>query len=207
MASYYYTGIGSRSTPLDMQHTMTEVAMHMAQQGWMLRTGATSAADKAFEVGSGGLNEIYVPWSGWQDRPGISSLTTESDKLARDVWEFRKGNNLISMEETERWGSVEWDDLHPGTKGLFAKCMCMLLGKNLDSPSDALICWTPMCNVVGISAHSISLALMRNIPVINLGDMDTYKLVMAMLSDDLSPLHLLENRGKVAREHGVDTII
>jgi len=185
MISGKYTGIGSRETPLEIRDLMTEIAMHFQSHGYTLRTGSVSVADRAFEIGAGENKEIYVPWNGWNDRPGITSVSIASTRLAQSIWEQRRVNGwepFLSAHVDEKW-----DDIHPGTKDLLAKSVCMVLGKDLNEPSDALVCWTPQCRVIGISAHVMVLAAINKIPMFNLCDPETLDVIKIMLRENRDP--------------------
>jgi predicted Rossmann fold nucleotide-binding protein DprA/Smf involved in DNA uptake len=47
-----YAGIGSRSTPPEVITVMEEIAQRLAENGWLLRSGAADGADSSFERGS-----------------------------------------------------------------------------------------------------------------------------------------------------------
>ena len=47
----YYTGIGSRRTPNDIQAKMANLANLLASKEYSLYSGAAEGADKAFERG------------------------------------------------------------------------------------------------------------------------------------------------------------
>ena len=188
----YYTGIGSRSTPLDTRRLMTEISMYFQINGYTLRTGSNSVADKAFELGAGTLKEIYVPWNGWEERRGISTVNDSSLTLARRIWIHRQKFG-ISILDDPSYDST-WEKLHEGTKILLAKTMCMIAGKDLNTQSNALICWTPSCKLIGISAHPITLALISRIPVFNLADKETEIILRNMLKEHIDPAIVIKNR-------------
>lgn len=188
----YYTGIGSRETPIDTQHLMTEIAMRLRAEGWTLRTGSVSRADKSYQIAAGENKEIYVPWDNFNSsQTGISSLTEESSRMAHDIWKFREKKGLVPTE-----GSIsgKWEELHPGTKAMLAKAMCMLLGRNLNTPSDMVICWTPGAKIVGISSHVICLAIFKHIPVFNLAEYETEIVIREMLRQNSSLNEVINNR-------------
>lgn len=192
LLSGYYTGIGSRETPIDIQQLMTEIAMYLRAEGWTLRTGSGSRADKSYQIAAGENKEVYVPWDNfYPGQVGITSLTEESSRMAHDIWKFREQKGLVPTD-----GSIsgKWEDLHPGTKAMLAKAMCMLLGKNLNTPSDMVICWTPGAKIVGISSHVICLAVFKHIPVFNLAEYETEVIVREMLRRNTSPSEVIENR-------------
>lgn len=198
---YYYTGLGSRSAPLDIQQLAVELSMHMRAHGWYLRTTAMSATDKAFAAGAGDLAEIYLPWSGWPGE-GISSLTSDAMKRAKEVWDFRVENNMVDPEEAIQWRSLNWADVNHGMKSIIAQGVCVVLGRTLDVPSSALICWTPLATYSGYVAHSMVTAMMHNIPILNLWDYSTAERAREMLRNDQDPSIFLGG-GECGKELGI----
>src|SRR5438105_13780073 len=64
-----YAGIGSRSTPTAVLALIEAIAVRLAGEGWVLRTGASPGADQAFYRGAlagGGAVELYLPWPGFE---------------------------------------------------------------------------------------------------------------------------------------------
>jgi len=49
----FYTGVGSRKTPLSILKVMRKLGYKLAIDGWMLRSGGADGADSAFEKGAG----------------------------------------------------------------------------------------------------------------------------------------------------------
>ena len=45
----YYTGIGSRDTPMPIMYLMDRVATYIGSKGYTLRSGAAAGAASAFE--------------------------------------------------------------------------------------------------------------------------------------------------------------
>ena len=87
-----YCEVGSRETPDHILKLMEDIAVVLAQRGWVLRSGLAEGADQAFHVGATmakGQQENYIPWKGfnganaqaivapdlpnWKDALGISS--------------------------------------------------------------------------------------------------------------------------------------
>ena len=57
-----YTGIGSRTAPIHIANTMTELGQILADKKWILRSGAADGADACFEEGCDkvdGIKEIF----------------------------------------------------------------------------------------------------------------------------------------------------
>jgi len=47
----FYSGIGSRTTPLEVQALCTRIAAQLEKAGYVLRSGGAEGADKAFAAG------------------------------------------------------------------------------------------------------------------------------------------------------------
>jgi hypothetical protein len=62
-----YAGIGSRNTPSEVCGMMTRIAIWLAEQGYILRSGGAQGADKAFEAGAKGKEVLRpndcLPWA------------------------------------------------------------------------------------------------------------------------------------------------
>lgn len=192
MSTNYYTGTGSRETPLDIQELMTEVSLHMNGHGYTLRTSDGSAAERAFEFGAGNSKVVYVSHHSINQTRGCSCANTIILAKAAEVWRERDKRGWINDDESIRYSS--WRDLPPSIKGSLAKRTGMVLGIHADRPSDVLICWTPKAEVCGYMAHAMSVALLNNVPVFNLADRETEELIRDMLRRDLNPAWPIENR-------------
>jgi hypothetical protein len=134
-----YTGVGSRSTPAEILKVMVQLGDALAQQGFILRSGAAPGADTAFEAGARtslfqqkGVSrpEIYLPWEGFEGRPSGQVARTEPQDEAYEIAaEFHPS----------------WKYLKQGAKKLHARNVHQVLGFNVNDPilSSFLICWTP----------------------------------------------------------------
>lgn len=153
-----YTGVGSRETPENVQAKMTQLAYMLDTCGWILRSGGATGADTAFEFGAGPTAEIYLPWQGFNEHP--SPLYGVSGRAV-----------LLAREVHPNWGALSEE-----SKALHARNCYQVLGRNLDAPSDFLVCWTPDgCEKeadrgpeTGGTATAIVLARRHNVPVFNL---------------------------------------
>ena len=63
-----------------------------------------------------------------------------------------------------------WDKCSWWAKQLHARNVYQVLGKDLNTPSDLLVCWTKYGEEVGGTATAIKLAKLHNISVCNIGD-------------------------------------
>lgn len=158
MTSYLpYTGIGSRETPADIYKKMTEISKILDQKGYTLRSGGAEGADSAFEDSTEN-KEIFIPWTGFNHRetPYVGA-----------------GPKALELAEKLH---PNWKGLKNPVKLLIGRNTYQVLGKNLDSPSKFVVCWTndgaEYKGQVGISTGgtgtAIKLAAINNIPVINL---------------------------------------
>lgn len=122
-----YAGIGSRSTPTEIQHLIYQIAKSLAKSGFILRSGGAQGADRAFERGCdyvNGKKEIYLPWPGFENSK--STLVV---------------NNPKSFEIAEKYHPY-WHNLSPGARKLQARNSHQVLGHDLSSASNFIICYT-----------------------------------------------------------------
>lgn len=155
-----YAGIGSRITPPDVMDIMMRLGVYLAKQGLKLRSGAAMGADSSFEMGcrfAGGELELWLPWKDFQGRTeGV--LPTEEH--------YRQASQLHPY----------WLRLGRGAQALHARNTGQILGLDLKSPVDFVICYTPdgmskeveRSKTSGGTATAIVLADRFNIPVFNL---------------------------------------
>lgn len=134
----YYAGIGSRETPKDICDLMTKLADNLAKLGWILRSGGAKGADLAFERGSKKKEIFYA-----------NDATPESLVLAEKY-------------------HPNWPACSEYARKLHARNGLILLGKNLDSPVELVICWTKDGKASGGTGQAIRIATSYEIPVFNL---------------------------------------
>jgi hypothetical protein len=162
----YYAGIGSRETPDDIQTFMCLSARVLEKKGLILRSGGADGADKAFEDGvtSQDMKEIYLPWVGFNNTPGIfmGSMMKEAEKIAREY-------------------HPNWSRCSFGAKQLLTRNTFQVLGKDLKTPSDFIICWTKDGKASGGTGQALRIAKDYDIPIFNLHNKDTLKNVAKTL--------------------------
>lgn len=151
----YYTGVGSRETPAPVCDALTIVARQLARAGYTLRSGGAPRADLAFEAGAGVRKHIYLPWRGFNGSDS-SLYTFDPAVLARA--------KAIAAKHHPKW----WQ-LSDAVKRLHTRNVFQVLGDDLDSPSEFVICWTRNGEIVGGTAQAIRIALTYHVPIINLG--------------------------------------
>ena len=152
-----FAGIGSRQTPSEILEKMKAIAKFLSERGYTLRSGGADGADSAFEQGAT-KKEIFLPWNNYNGRKvdNISFFSELSDK------HFTLAESIHPA----------WDKCTIGAKKLHARNTQQILGKDLDSPCDFVVCWTKGGKLVGGSSTAIRLAESNNIPVFNLGSAD-----------------------------------
>lgn len=160
-----YAGIGSRETPIEIQHIMTLTAQHLQREGWMLRSGHARGADRAFERPVLEANrEIYTTQSFGKN--GCASFA--------DCWQVAKPFHT----NPER--------LDDYSKRLHARNAMQILGASLQSPVQLVICWTKDGKPSGGTSTAIHIAQAHRIPVLNLAvEIDRQKVLLKIGRPDL----------------------
>jgi hypothetical protein len=149
-----YAGIGSRATPQNILYQMTDLAQHLGQCSWILRSGGAKGADKAFEKGAT-KKEIFLA----------------TDEIPDAAFE-------IAATHHPTWGG-----LGPYVKKLHARNAQQILGKNLDNKVKFVVCWTidgaetETSVRTGGTGQAIRIANAYNIPVYNLFNEGRFEVV------------------------------
>ncbi len=155
-----YAGIGSRSTPDHVLQIMRRVAHRLSEMGYALLSGGAAGADSAFEAGCFGNREIYLPWPGFRHLQGRHCVTLPSAEA------FRVAEVVHPA----------WKRLGDTAQALMARNSHQVLGADLRSPVDFVVCWTPdgceseatRSRNTGGTGQAIALANRWGIPVVNL---------------------------------------
>lgn len=158
----YYTGIGSRTTPTSIKPRIEEICQEYAAKGYILRSGNADGADTFFyesHIKYSDQHEIYLPW------PKFNKIQNTK---------FIPIDNIPSyiLSEAELIASAvhpAWNNCSRGIKKLHMRNVFQVLGKDLQTPSKILFCWTEGGQIKGGTATAINLALREGIQVINLG--------------------------------------
>lgn len=153
-----YTGIGSRDTPQDILEAMTAVGSFMAANSHTLRSGAAAGADEAFETGcdaADGTKEIYLPYMRFRGHEAGPEYWGASPNALQIARQFHPNWRALS--------DVGWLFMGRNTY--------QILGRDLKTPTDFVLCWTPGGKSVGGTSQALRLADHYRIPVFNLGSM------------------------------------
>jgi len=159
----YYTGIGSRKTPKEILYIMKDIATQLALKDFILRSGGADGADKEFEYGCdlvNGKKEIYL----------AKHCTLNAQKIALQF-------------------HPAWNRCSPYAQLLHGRNTFQVLGRDLSTSSNFLICWTQDgCKnhktrtiKTGGTGTAISIADHYNVPIYNLKrkeDLEEIKLLL-----------------------------
>lgn len=154
-----YAGIGSRKTPEVVQRVMTQIARHLAERGFILRSGGAHGADTAFEVGAGPGKEIFLPHPGFNGNPS-PRFDDDPEALYYAARHHPK-----------------WDSLSDDTRQLMRRNAQIILGQDTLAPVAFVVCWTadaadgteiPTTAETGGTGHGIRIAAEFGIPILNL---------------------------------------
>ena len=107
-------------------------------------------ADIAFELGAGEIKEIFLPWKGFNNS---ENSFIDIPQKAYDI--------------AEKFHPA-WNNLKDYVKTLHARNSLIVLGKDLETPADFVICWTKKGNIVGGTGQALRIAKMHEIPIFNL---------------------------------------
>ncbi len=160
----YYAGIGSRETPCEILLLMSAIGMDMHRRGYTLRSGGAVGADTAFAQ-STHRKEIYRPRSEGGPRPEYGTI----QGYPLELWGRAQ---QVAAHFHPDWEACSWhvQDLH--TRNVF-----QILGRDLETPSEQVICWTPdgadgvhikTSRKTGGTGQAIRIAAANAIPVYNL---------------------------------------
>ena len=145
-----YAGIGSRETPVDVQQQMAAIASRLSRQNYILYSGGAGGADTAFERGSA-QKIIFLPW---------------------DNFNGRKVDGVVYVRPPVNFDLVK--QYHPnflalsyGAKALMSRNSYQVLGPDLQSPVEFVLCWTKDGKMIGGTSQALRIAKSKNIPVFN----------------------------------------
>ena len=150
------------------------VCMRLAQLGVTFTSGlcelgmdgiAQKAYSKAVDLGYANETqfEVYV----------ADQYNIKKSNLPRKHLAIVRNKSLIA--ETERIASEvhpAWDKCNEWARGMHSRNCHQILGYDLQSPVDAVICWTPNGKIQGGTATALKLSMKAGIPVFNLGRSD-----------------------------------
>lgn len=145
----FYAGIGSRETPIHCQNLEEDLAVFMALQDYVLRSGHAKGSDLAFEKGCDlvkGKKEIFT---------AKSKIPLKAFEIAEDY-------------------HPAWYNCDAYARKLHARNSMIILGENCDEPVSFVIAYAPGSFNYGGTSQGLRIARGYNIPIFNIFEDDVY---------------------------------
>lgn len=161
-----YAGIGSRKTPPEMCQVFANLAGRLGQAGWTLRSGRAEGADSAFEAGARAVRgscEIYLP----EDLSPLSQRVNDDLREARYLDEVT--GSVLGCKIIARLLHPYGNHLRPESLELHARNTYQIIGRDMNSPVQFVVCWTEGGLGKGGTGQALRLAKMLNIHIIDYG--------------------------------------
>lgn len=170
----FYAGIGSRETPEKLRPIIKQITHFLYQEGYTLRSGGAPGADEMFETSLRSLTpypmhteqfrewrgqhmEIYVPW--WLFQSSTSPLCHVSEEAIEFSLKYHPTGNRLS----------------DAVKKLMGRNAYQVLGKDLKTKSDFIVCWTsngadeePALYHCGGTGQALRIGEAHGVPIFNL---------------------------------------
>lgn len=155
----FYSGVGSRETPIEICNLMTKIAFKLEQEGYILRSGHAEKADQAFEKGVKNSKNKCI-------------YTIENFDFSPENYEMCKSEILNVLDS-----NLNFDNYGKNAQILILRDVNQVLGsvKTEFVKSKFLICWTKHTNyyakppnACGGTRFAVRIALKHDIPVFNL---------------------------------------
>lgn len=157
--SKYYAGIGSRQTPIILRHKINKIALRLQELGFVLRSGGAIGADTFFdELISIPNKEIFVPEIPALIKNSFKTLEIQNCFYTPAEYAF----------ELAAYFHPAWGKCNDYIKKLHARNVHQILGKDLQTKSDFVICWTEGGKQSGGTAQAMRIAQYYEIPIFNL---------------------------------------
>lgn len=186
-----YTGIGSRETPEPVLELMRTIAKVLAGYGWTLRSGGAPGADLAFECGQ------RIAWHSWDYSKGPRPQMPMAIFLP---WQHFNGNaSCLYSPSNEAYDMAasyhpNWSACSNAAMSLHARNCHQVLGGNLTTPSNYVLCYTEGGRLKGGTAQALRIAMDYKIPIFNFGAAP-------------DPMQILESFENHLRTHHPDSFI
>lgn len=175
----YYSGIGSRTTPAEILTLINQISTKLSQQNYICRTGYAEGADKAFYSGSSPNVIVYQP----------ENITLNNGGIFRNAPMMENWSQAL---EIGKQFHPAWSHLGKYAQQLIARNGYQVLGDDLSSPCEFIICWTPdgatkrTTKYTGGTGQAIRIANHYNIPVYNLADASCRNTIDLFLNDNIT---------------------
>lgn len=144
-----YAGVGSRSAPKTVLKSIESAAFQFYCLGYKLRSGGADGCDTAFETGHDKGERKYK-------------------RKNKEIYYARDGQRKDCLSLAKEI-HPNWNACSEHAKLLHARNCLQVLGKNLLTPVDFVLCWTENGESKGGTRTAIKIAEKFGIPVYNIG--------------------------------------
>jgi hypothetical protein len=159
----YYAGIGSRETPYHICKMMTAIAKRLSSLDYICRSGGADGADDAFEIGAE-YKQIFLPWDGFNGRTANGTSYIVPSYIEEYVFKYHPKPDRLSA----------------AGKKLMSRNTYQILGSDLNTPVEFVLCWTKDGLASGGTGQAIRIAKDRKIPIFNLKtDVEKFSVYMS----------------------------
>lgn len=160
------TFVGSRNTPAKIIKKYSIVTEVLAEEGVILRSGNAHGFDQVLYNILVENREIYLPHSRF-GRPLENSTNVYTPRF--DFANYKQAEEIVRELHPNK-------NLKPTQMRYLARDVYQVLGKDLNTPSDVVFCWTEdgaytleqLTTDTGGTAMAIRVAIHYGIPVVNL---------------------------------------
>jgi hypothetical protein len=138
---------------------MTAIAKRLASLGYTCNSGGADGADTAFEWGAVINRQIFLPWDGFNKR-NIEPLIKLHGEGSYIVPPFNPDLVRKYHPKPDALSDAGWK--------FMSRNSYQVLGSDLKSPVDFVLCWTKDGKASGGTGQAIRIATHYKIPVFNL---------------------------------------
>lgn len=154
---------------------MQDIGQFQARRGAMLRSGGAGGSDASFEAGcdlARGYKEIYLPWKGFNEN---------RSHLYLDILDKAKEAKAIAA----KFHPI-FDKLQQGAQKLHTRNVFQILGQDLQTPVDYVICWTSDGLASGVTGQAMRIAEHYKIRIFNLHNPETRAKIENQISREMN---------------------
>ena len=169
----FYTGVGSRETPLELKEFIFSIVKKLAESGWTLRTGGATGADSFFlesaQISSSPF-ELYLPWPGYNGHKTATLLRPAPKSFTKTAPHH-----------------PAWAHLKPAVRQLHARNAHCVLGSDCTLPSSFILCWTKDAKGEGGTGQAIRIAKAYSIPIFDSADPLSFERLQKFVDSEIEP--------------------
>jgi hypothetical protein len=179
---YYWTGVGSRETPIEFRQMMQEIAHYLELDGGILRSGGAIGADTFFEEGlsEGAEKEIFL------HKHYVRGKVHDPRKGYYNAQRFA---DFPQATEIAKSIHPRWDLCDLNAQWLHSRNIYQVLGQDFgigaNTPSRFLICWAGVDfhgDISGGTRTAWEVARLHGIPRYNLNFIEDFERIEKWLN-------------------------